>query len=188
MLRRAVCLTRNRAYFSSYRTPVNFLNYLEKYTEEHNPNKSPSIVENYKALKAKLSECEELQTFVNNSEDKELRDIAALDIEDVTRDIEQIVDSVRDELGWLAVTSSFCQAPLISLLQYCYDARDDYCDSSLFEFLARSMTKRTPCWRLSLVLGDRRLLSSRRRYLTSTSTTVRPAAVRWRWWRGPRPR
>ena len=60
--------------------PVNFMNYLEKYTEEHNPNKSPSIVENYKALKRKLSECEELQTFVNNSEDKELRDVAALDI------------------------------------------------------------------------------------------------------------
>ena len=93
--------------------PVNFLNYLEKYTLEHNPSKNPSIVENYKALKAKLSECEELQTFVNNSEDKELRDIAALDIEDVTKDIEQIVDSVRDELGWLAVTTSFCQAPLI---------------------------------------------------------------------------
>ena len=70
-------------------------------------------MENYKALKAKLSECEELQTFVNNSEDKELRDIAALDIEDVTRDIEQIVDSVRDELGWLAVTTSFSQASLI---------------------------------------------------------------------------
>ena len=82
--------------------PVNFMNYLEKYTEEHNPNKSPSIVENYKALKRKLSECEELQTFVNNSEDKELRDIAALDIEDVSKDIEQIVDSVRDELGWLS--------------------------------------------------------------------------------------
>ena len=97
--------------------PVNFMNYLEKYMEEHNPSKSPSIVENYKALKRKLSECEELQTFVNNSEDKELRDIAALDIEDVTRDIEQIVDSVRDELGWLAVTTSSCQAPLISLLQ-----------------------------------------------------------------------
>ena len=86
--------------------PVNFMNYLEKYTEEHNPNKSPSIVENYKALKRKLSECEELQTFVNNSEDKELRDIAALDIEDVSKDIEQIVDSVRDELGWLSVTIS----------------------------------------------------------------------------------
>ena len=102
MLCRAVCLTGSRVYFSSSRMPVNFMNYLEKYTEEHNPSKSPSIVENYKALKRKLSECEELQTFVNNSEDKELRDIAALDIEDVSKDIEQIVDSVRDELGWLS--------------------------------------------------------------------------------------
>ena len=59
-------------------------------------------MENYKALKVKLSECEELQTFVNNSEDKELRDIAVLDIEDVTKDIEKIVDSVRDELGPLS--------------------------------------------------------------------------------------
>ena len=92
------------------------MNYLEKYTEEHNPNKSPSIVENYKALKEKLSECEELQSFVNNSEDKELRDIAMLDIEDVSKDIEQIVDSVRDELGWLSVTIStlFCQVSLLS--------------------------------------------------------------------------
>ena len=99
MLSRAVCLTRSRVCFSTYRMPVNFLNYLEKYTEEHNPRKNPSIVQNYKALKEKLSECEELQTFVNNSEDKELRDIAVLDIEDVSKDIEQIVDAVRDELG-----------------------------------------------------------------------------------------
>ena len=82
--------------------PVNFMNYLEKYTEEHNPSKSPSIVENYKALKRKLSECEELQTFVNNSEDKELRDMAVLDIEEVNKEIEQIVDTVRDELGKLS--------------------------------------------------------------------------------------
>ena len=116
MLSRAVCLTRSRVYFSSYRMPVNFLNYLEKYTQEHNPRKSPSIVENYKSLKEKLSECEELQTFVSNSEDKELREIAELDIEDVYRDIEQIVDSVRDELGWLSVTIStfFCQVSLLS--------------------------------------------------------------------------
>ena len=106
MLSRAVCLTRSRVCFSSYRMPVNFLNFLEKYSLEHNPSKSPSIVENYKVLKEKLSECEELQSFVDNSEDKELRDIAVLDIEDVNKDIEQIVDSVRDELGWLSVTIS----------------------------------------------------------------------------------
>ena len=119
MLSRAVCLTRSRVYFSSYRMPVNFLNYLEKYTQEHNPRKSPSIVENYKALKEKLSECEELQTFVSNSEDKELREIAELDIEDVYRDIEQIVDSVRDELGRLSchnltISPSLCPASHIS--------------------------------------------------------------------------
>ena len=102
MLSRVFCLTRSRVCFSTYRMPVNFLNYLEKYTQEHNSSKSPSIVENYKALKEKLSECEELQTFVNSSEDKELRDMAVLDIEEVSKDIEQIVDTVRDELGKLS--------------------------------------------------------------------------------------
>jgi len=78
--------------------PVHLLNYLDKYTTEHNPNKNVSVVENYKALKRKISECEELQTFVRSSQDKELTDLAVQDIEDVSNEIQHIVDSVRDEL------------------------------------------------------------------------------------------
>jgi len=123
MLSRAVCLTRSRVYFSSYRMPVNFLNYLEKYTQEHNPRKSPSIVENYKSLKEKLSECEELQTFVSNSEDKELREIAELDIEDVYRDIEQIVDSVRDELASHISSTAIMLSLMVIVTAACLSAR-----------------------------------------------------------------
>ena len=106
-----------------YRMPVNLLTYLEKYSEGHNPGRNVSVVENYTALKAKISEHEELQTFVNNSQDQELKDIALLDIEDVRTDIEQMVESVRDVLGKLS-QSDRNTGPGFSL-------DDDICDSFL---------------------------------------------------------
>ena len=106
-----------------YRMPVNLLNYLERYSKEHNVGKNISVVENYSALKVKISEHEELQTFVNNSQDQELKDIALLDIEDVNIDIEQIVETVRDVLGGL----SQHDRNIVSAVSL----HDDICDSVL---------------------------------------------------------
>ena len=107
MLTRGLCSALNRRCISSaqlryYRMPTNLLTFLERITADHNPSKSLSVVESYKVLKEKISEHEELQTFINTTQDKELKELAVLDIEEVSTDIDNIVESVRDELGGLS--------------------------------------------------------------------------------------
>ena len=112
--------------------PANLLNYLDRYSKEHNPSKNLSVVESFKTLREKISECEELQTFVSSNHDKELTDIAVQDIEAVSNDIQHIVDSVRDELGGLSqLDLNIALCPCISQVPGVFCPDEDLCDSVL---------------------------------------------------------
>jgi len=80
----------------SYRLPPNFVQYLDKYSQDYN-NKDSIVVERFEVLKTNLAEFDELENMKKSS-DKELAEMAASDMEAVGETIEDLVDEITYQL------------------------------------------------------------------------------------------
>ena len=81
-----------------YRLPSNLTKFLDDYTQEYKQNQNPTVIESYKSIKSKVSEYEELKSFIDSSRDRELVEIAELDLESISELIAQEVAVIKDEL------------------------------------------------------------------------------------------
>eukprot|EP00092_Neocalanus_flemingeri_P016781 GFUD01018150.1.p1 GENE.GFUD01018150.1~~GFUD01018150.1.p1 ORF type:complete len:386 (+),score=116.97 GFUD01018150.1:68-1225(+) len=80
-----------------YRLPPNFVSYLDNFSKDFN-NQNNSIVNSFEELKGKLAEHAELETMKKNTTDNEFVEMAAADMEDVSEDIEELVEEISFKL------------------------------------------------------------------------------------------
>ena len=92
-----LCSSSNVQIVRFYRLPPNLNNFLEKHSQEYNKNEE--IVNSHNIIKNKISEYGELKTFIDSSDDEELKEIASSDLENIAESIESEVKTIRDELG-----------------------------------------------------------------------------------------
>jgi len=90
------CNTVFNLWKRSYRLPPNFVQYLDKFSQDYD-NKDSLVVERFQVLKSNLAEFDELETMKKSS-DKELAEMAAADMEAVGETIEELVDEITYEL------------------------------------------------------------------------------------------
>eukprot|EP00092_Neocalanus_flemingeri_P080067 GFUD01099836.1.p1 GENE.GFUD01099836.1~~GFUD01099836.1.p1 ORF type:complete len:105 (-),score=22.94 GFUD01099836.1:98-412(-) len=81
-----------------YRLPPNFVSYLDNFSKDFN-NQNNSIVNSFEELKGKLAEHAELETMKKNTTDNEFVEMAAADMEDISEDIEELVEKISFKLG-----------------------------------------------------------------------------------------
>ena len=82
-----------------YRLPPNFMNHMNKMTQEYSDDKNPVVEESFKVIKNKIEEYEELKSFIAVADDKELVEIAENDLLNISENIDSEVDVIRNELG-----------------------------------------------------------------------------------------
>ena len=81
-----------------YRLPPNLTSFLDDYSREYKNNQNATVIESYKSIKSKVSEYEELRSFLDTSTDKELVEIAELDLESISEFIDNEVNVIKEEL------------------------------------------------------------------------------------------
>ena len=81
-----------------YRLPPNLTSFLDDYSQEYKKNQNTTVIESYKSIKSKVSEYEELRSFMGTSTDKELVEIAELDLESISEFIDNEVNVIKEEL------------------------------------------------------------------------------------------
>ena len=81
-----------------YRLPPNLTSFLDDYSREYKNNQNATVIESYKSIKSKVSEYEELRSFIDTSTDKELVEIAELDMESISEFIDNEVNVIKEEL------------------------------------------------------------------------------------------
>jgi len=81
-----------------YRLPPNLTSFLDDYSQEYKKNQNTTVIESYKSIKSKVSEYEELRSFIGTSTDKELVEIAELDLESISEFIDNEVNVIKEEL------------------------------------------------------------------------------------------
>ena len=96
-----------------YRLPPNLTSFLDDYSREYKNNQNATVIESYKSIKSKVSEYEELISFIDTSTDKELVEIAELDWE--SRGIYRNSRSFQKEyklvvLHWFVNCAQFCKS------------------------------------------------------------------------------
>ena len=82
-----------------YRLPPNFMNFMNKTSQEYSADKNPVVEESFKVIKDKIKEYEELKSFIAVGDDKELVEIAEHDLKNISTDIDNEVEAIRNELG-----------------------------------------------------------------------------------------
>ena len=82
----------------NYRLPPNLFKFLDSYSNEYNRDKNPLVVDSYEHLKTKIEEYEDLEKFMNSSEDAELKEIAKLDLEQTSLAIDEEISTIKQEL------------------------------------------------------------------------------------------
>ena len=85
-------------YSRNYRMPPNLVSYLDNYCKDYN-NHDSSLVNSFDQLKGKLAEHAELETMKEKTSDKELAEMAAIDMDDVSDNIDELVDEISLQLG-----------------------------------------------------------------------------------------
>ena len=88
----------SRHHVRYYRLPSNLTKFLDEYSQEYKQNQNPTVIESYKSIKSKVSEYEELKSFIDSSRDRELVEIAEFDLESISELIVQEVAVIKDEL------------------------------------------------------------------------------------------
>ena len=81
-----------------YRLPPNLTSFLDDYSREYKNNQNATVIESSKSIKSKVSEYEELRSFLDTSTDKELVEIAELDLESISEFIDNEVNVIKEEL------------------------------------------------------------------------------------------
>ena len=81
-----------------YRLPPKFTSFLDEYSKGYKNQQNSTVIESYKSIKNKVGEYEELKTFIETSTDKELVEIAELDLITISECIENEVNVIKEEL------------------------------------------------------------------------------------------
>ena len=81
-----------------YRLPPNLTSFLDDYSQEYKNNQNTAVIESYKSIKSKIAEYEELRSFIDTSTDKELVEIAEIDLESISENIDNEVNVIKQEL------------------------------------------------------------------------------------------
>ena len=82
----------------NYRLPPNLTSFLDDYSQEYKNNQNTAVIESYKSIKSKIAEYEELRSFIDASTDKELVEIAEIDLESISENIDNEVNVIKEEL------------------------------------------------------------------------------------------
>ena len=82
-----------------YRLPPKFTSFLDDYSQEYKKNQQNStVIESYESIKNKVAEYEELRSFIATSTDKELVEMAELDLISISEYIDNEVNVIKEEL------------------------------------------------------------------------------------------
>ena len=81
-----------------YRLPPKFTTFLDHYSQDYKNNQNSTVVESYKSIKNKVVEYEELRSFIETSTDKELIEIAELDLNSISEYIDKEANAIKEEL------------------------------------------------------------------------------------------